>query len=342
MNLRIRSIIRVAGPGILFASTAIGVSHLIQSTRAGAEFGLVLMIFVVLSCLLKYPAFEYGLRYANATGTSIIDGYMSLGKTKLWMFFGATLTTMFFVTGAVMFVTAGFFAHLFSIESSQEWITIMLFVVCVSILAIGRYGALDGIIKIVATVMLVSTVMAFAIALWNGPTEMVDGFVPESLWTDAGLFFLLALMGFMPAPIEVSAWTSLWALARAKQTGYRPKLQETLSEFRVSYAITATLAVMFMVLGSYLFFGSGEELSNSSADFAHQVVTLYTETIGPWSSLVISASAFAIMFGTILAILDGYTRSITKAISLIMPGMEQTRFAGNLMNITLLVLLSAG
>ena len=83
MNLSIRSVIRVAGPGILFASTAIGVSHLIQSTRAGAEFGPMIMIFVVLSCLLKYPAFEYGLRYANATGTSIIDGYLSLSKTKL-------------------------------------------------------------------------------------------------------------------------------------------------------------------------------------------------------------------------------------------------------------------
>ena len=99
---------------------------------------------------------------------------------------------------------------------------------------------------------------------------------------------------------------------------------------------------MFVVLGSYLFFGSGEELSSSSADFAHQVVTLYTETIGPWSSLVISASAFAVMFGTILAILDGYTRSVKKVISLMVPGMEQTRLTGNFMNITLLVLLSAG
>ena len=31
-------IIKISGPGLLFASTAIGVSHLIQSTRAGADF----------------------------------------------------------------------------------------------------------------------------------------------------------------------------------------------------------------------------------------------------------------------------------------------------------------
>jgi Mn2+/Fe2+ NRAMP family transporter len=33
---------KTAGPGILFASAAISVSHLVQSTRAGADFGLLL------------------------------------------------------------------------------------------------------------------------------------------------------------------------------------------------------------------------------------------------------------------------------------------------------------
>ena len=34
------NILKTLGPGILFASTAIGVSHLVQSTKAGALFGL--------------------------------------------------------------------------------------------------------------------------------------------------------------------------------------------------------------------------------------------------------------------------------------------------------------
>ena len=66
------------GPGILFASTAIGVSHLVQSTRAGAEYGFLLLGFVILATVLKYPFFEYGSRYANVTGTSIIDGFPNL------------------------------------------------------------------------------------------------------------------------------------------------------------------------------------------------------------------------------------------------------------------------
>ena len=33
-------VLKRLGPGLLFAGAAIGVSHLVQSTKAGAEFGL--------------------------------------------------------------------------------------------------------------------------------------------------------------------------------------------------------------------------------------------------------------------------------------------------------------
>ncbi len=40
---KFRNFISVLGPGLLYAGAAIGVSHLVQSTRAGAEyeFGLI-------------------------------------------------------------------------------------------------------------------------------------------------------------------------------------------------------------------------------------------------------------------------------------------------------------
>ena len=56
---------KVLGPGILFASTAIGVSHLVQSTQAGANFGFTLLWAVVIANVLKFPFFEFASRYAN-------------------------------------------------------------------------------------------------------------------------------------------------------------------------------------------------------------------------------------------------------------------------------------
>lgn len=91
--------LKTLGPGILFASTAIGVSHLVQSTRAGADFGFALLWAIVAANVLKFPFFEYGSRYANATGESLIDGYGKLGRWMLWLYFFITLFSMFFCNG---------------------------------------------------------------------------------------------------------------------------------------------------------------------------------------------------------------------------------------------------
>ena len=323
MNERLSSFSKTAGPGILFASTAIGVSHLVQSTRAGADYGLLLLGFVLLVILLKYPFFEYGSRYANVTQSSIIDGYKKIGKPALWLYFLLTLSSMFFVTGAVGFVTAGFFENLFGVEFLGEWTILILFSICVSILAIGKYNALDSLIKIVAIVLLVSTLSAFLLTVWNGPIEPVSDFKPKEIWNASGIFFLLALMGWMPTAVDLSSWNSLWTLERMKQTNYRPKLKETLFEFRFAYLLTGILAVMFLTLGAFLFFGSGEDLPNNNAHFAQKIVTLYTQTIGDWSYLIISASAFTVMFGTILAVFDGYSRSLQRTVELIFSKKEQ-------------------
>jgi len=317
LNERIDHLLKTLGPGVLFASTAIGVSHLVQSTRAGADFGFALIAFVLLALLFKYPFFEYGSRYANVTGTSIIDGYKRLGKNALVLYLLITIGSMFFVTAAVGFVTAGFLENLFHIEFLGIWTVVILFVICGGILSVGKYRALDGLIKIIASVLVITTVIAFFLALINGPVEKVEGFVPKQIWNQAGIFFLIALMGWMPTAVDLSSWNSLWTLERIKQTKFKPKLKETLLEFRLAYLITAVLALLFITLGSFVFFGSGETLPNNNSLFAHKVVTLYTETIGDWSYIIIASSAFSVMFGTIIAVFDGYSRSLGRTFELL-------------------------
>ena len=48
-------IFKKLGPGLLFAGAAIGVSHLVQSTRAGADFGWGLLWALLIVNLFKFP-----------------------------------------------------------------------------------------------------------------------------------------------------------------------------------------------------------------------------------------------------------------------------------------------
>lgn len=58
MKVKKISFIKALGPGLLFAGAAIGVSHLVQSTKAGAEFGFGLLWALLIVNLFKYPFFS--------------------------------------------------------------------------------------------------------------------------------------------------------------------------------------------------------------------------------------------------------------------------------------------
>lgn len=307
---------KALGPGILFASTAIGVSHLVQSTQAGADYGFNLVWAIVLANLFKWPFFEYGSRYANATGTSIIDGYKSLGTLVFFGYFLITLLSMFFVSAAVTKVTSGFMQNLFGI-SGPVVTTIVLMVIFTIILFNGKYKYIDGLIKIIGITLLITTIIAFFTTLLHGkqgtsPLISNDWFPPQN----NGIIFLLALMGWMPTALDLSAWNSLWTVERMKQTNYKPTLEETLFDFNFGYWTSAILAIVFVTMGAFLVYGTGKSLSPNAAGFAKDIITLYTTTMGQWSYFIIAIAAFSIMFGTGIAVFDGYSRAMSRTITL--------------------------
>jgi len=303
------------GPGILFASTAIGVSHLVQSTRAGASYGFGLLFFIIIANLFKYPFFEFGSRFANATETSIIDGYKKLGVWVLWSYLIITLISMFFITSAVGAVTSGFLQNLFKTTELGIWNHIVLFAICGSILSFGKYDSLDGLIKIIGFTLLISTLLAFTLVLIKGPVS--ETLFPAIDYNKTDILFIIALMGWMPTAVDLSSWNSLWTLERIKQTKFKPTLKQTIFEFNMGYIFSASLSLCFLTLGAYLMYGTDSIFPNSSALFANQVIKLYTESIGSWSYLIISIAGFSIMFGTCVAVFDGYARSASECIRLV-------------------------
>ena len=306
---------KTLGPGILFASTAIGVSHLVQSTRAGAKYGFGLLIFIIIANLFKYPFFEFASRYSNVKKVSIIEGYKTLSIWILWSYLIITILSMFFITSAVGAVTAGFLQNLFNTENLKIYNHIILFSICGSILIFGQYKSLDSLIKLIGFTLLVTTILSFIFILFKGPIE--SNLFPEISYNDSNILFIIALMGWMPTAVDLSSWNSLWTLERMKLSNYSPKLSETVFEFNLGYISSAILSICFITLGAYLMYGSGSEFSNNSALFANQVIQLYTASIGSWSYYIIAISSFSIMFGTCIAVFDGYARSASESIRLV-------------------------
>lgn len=309
--------LQAIGPGILFASTAIGVSHLVQSTQAGAQYGWGLLWAILMANLLKYPFFEYGTRYTSVTGKSTIEGYRTLGKTPLRIYFMVAVLSMGFVTAAVGFVTAGFMQNLLGID----WpvlAPVLLFACCGVLLVSGKYQTLDRLIKVLGMVLVVTTLITFVAVLIKGPQGNIHFSKAFEFPTSGmGVFFLLALMGWMPTAVDISAWSSLWLLEKQKTSGVKISKKDALFDFNLGYIITSVLAICFLILGAYVIYGTDKTLPNGAAAFANGVIGLYTNSLGDWSYAMIAACAFSIMFSTCITVIDGYARAVKTSIEVL-------------------------
>ncbi|HKL50937.1 MAG TPA: Nramp family divalent metal transporter [Wenzhouxiangellaceae bacterium] len=306
------------GPGLLMAGAAVGVSHLVQSTRAGAEYGLALLGLVLLGCALKYPFLEFGPRYAAATGEHMIRGYRRLGKWPLGLFAFLTLATMFIVLASVTIVTAGLAGALLGLDVPIAWLAFFVLSTCALILTIGNYRGLDFLMKIIMAVLSLATLFAVALAAGQRPewSNLWPSLSESQLLSGAGLAFALALLGWMPIPLDAAAWHSLWTLERARETGSRPSVAHASADFRIGYIGAVVLAVAFMLLGALVMHGGNQEPASSAVGFSTQLIAMYTDAMGAWARPLIAFAALATMLSTTLAVADAYPRALRAFLEL--------------------------
>ncbi len=303
------------GPGLLFAGAAVGVSHLVQSTRAGAGFGLALVGVVIAANILKYPAFRFGPLYASATGTSLLEGYRRQGTWALWLYAVVTVATMFTVQAAVTVVTAGLAKAITGTSMSPITLSIILLVICGGLLAAGSYRWLDRIIKVVVVVLTVSTLAAAALVVPRVDWSTL-AIVPAASQLDGkALLFVAALVGWMPSAIDVAVWQSLWVLARGRDAEVAVAPRDALLDFDIGYLGTVLLAFCFLLLGAGVMHGSGVAFAGSAGGFAAQILNLYAQSLGDWARPIIGVCAFAVMFSTTLTVVDGFPRALSVLVA---------------------------
>ena len=314
---RLRVFLRSFGPGLLWAGSAIGVSHLVQSTRAGAEAGFALAGVILFALILKYPSFEFGPRYAAATGESLVEGYQRIGSWAVWLYFSIVLLTVVITHAAIVLFTAYLFLYALGSDASVTLAAAVLYGGCIVLLWFGRFKALEFSIKVVLLLLAVSTLIAAFVVIPRADFATIS-FMPVPPSASAvPLAFILAVAGWMPSDITISVYSSLWTLAKNKSSGARAGVSAVLLDFRIAYVGTGILAFAFLTLGATIMHGSGEVFSAAGTVFSTQLIDLYVQTLGAWSQPIIVVTAVTAMFSTTLTIIDGFPRVIDRNIQVI-------------------------
>lgn len=322
---------RPVGPGILLAATAIGGSHLVLCTTAGASFGYRLLWLIVLAHLLKYHAFEFGPRLAVVTGHSLLSAYRRLPGPRDWALWVGLVDMVLESVGvlaAVAGLTGSILQAAFGGFGLGGWTAIVIGFTFLLLLT-GRYPLLRNLNLGMMVALALGTTVAFCAA-----PPPVGGFVRGLIPSlpHGSLLLVASILGFLPTAIGVSIWQSLWTLEDPRFNGSDPgdsrsprkddrsrgdrssreRLRAVLIDLRVGYLLSAVLAVFFLSLGAAVLHPRG--LVPGQFDLATTLARLYTELFGAWMRPLFYAVAFFTTFSTTYAIMDGMPRTLVATV----------------------------
>lgn len=332
---------RRLGPGILLAATSIGASHLVLSPQAGALFGYQLLWLVLAAHLFKYPAFEFGPRYAAATGTNLLAGYAQVPGPRNWalyIYLGSTvlqgvgvLSGVVNISGCVLATWSGDpKTEIFWTLSTTEIFSLAVLCAVTTLLFAGGFSLLDHINKLMMAGLTIATILAFIPAA-PGP-EVLKNFVVPTI-PEGSIVLIAAIIGWMPTGIDVSVWHSFWTLEktglleRGSTTGVTidatRRLKLALVDMRVGYALSLITGVMFISLGAAHLTGMGSDLKG--IQFAQAISTAYTAILGRWMYHVFMLTAFFAMFSTSYTVIDGFSRAFSETLATLRPSLAKRR-----------------
>jgi Mn2+/Fe2+ NRAMP family transporter len=310
------------GPGLMLAAAAVGVSHLVQSTRAGAEFGLSFVWFVILISILKYPAFRFAVDYASLTNHSLVYAYSRLGKPPMYWLLVGFIVDMFVATSAVALVTAGLLISVFNLPFSGPHVAIAVTVISALVLLNGKYAKAERIVKILvfafSALAIIATVLALP-KLGSSGRDLFAAITPSQ----SIAVFVIAIAGWMPMPMTGSIFLSMWAREKKTLGGDAINHRTAIADLRFGWILTVVLAICFMIMGTAILFQVERQVPTNAGAFATELMSIFTSIIGQWSYPVIAAAAIAVMWSTVLALMDVLPRVTSRLVDCMTGRAEQ-------------------
>ncbi len=233
-DLTLRGLMSHFGPGVILMMTGIGTSHLVTAPTAGGRFEFALLWCIPVAYVFKYYGFEMAFRFTNATGKSMIEAYATAWrKWPLWYVLVTTLIQCalgqagrLIAAAAVLFYVGtevlGLPADVSVLGVRVGALTLyglVLALVSVGIILRGRYKAVELAAKILAAILVLSTLAVYVAE--PAPMAAMGRFflfeIPEpAVGPDGSWLIIAAFLGLLPTGIDVSLQASEWGKAKKK------------------------------------------------------------------------------------------------------------------------------
>ena len=224
---------------------------------------------------------------------------------------------MFSLLSVVTLITAAVIQNIFHFDITIGQLSSVVLTICMIILFIGRYDFLDKLIKpLILVILFLATITALIYAT-TGIDHQNDTYRSEfSLFSKADFLFLIAFIGWMPCPLDCVVWNSLWNKRKQAASENSYDLNSIKLDFKIGYITACVLAILFLLLGYFIFYKNNIPLDSSAVPFIGKFLSIYTNQFGEFAFYIIASAALLTMFSTTITCLDAYPRVISKSLNI--------------------------
>lgn len=345
---------RHLGPSLLWALLGIGTSHIVLSPTLAANFGLVAIWMLGFIFLVKYGAWELGIKYFFATGENVLDGYADAPGPKNWLVWYGMLAVVMAVivnTAAVGMSTAAIAISVFPMEI--VWMYTIVVVVSALLILVTNYTLLERFMLSFVAILALTTLLA----LFFGPPSA--SLVSETLFAmpalDNPVFLGLfaSAAGLAPTGLGTVFMLGSWSITKNKglenvtegrldmddeaSINYvRKWLAVGMRDWKIGYGFS------FVVIGAFALLAANALYPNppQNQDMAVALGELLGNAFGEWGAGLMLLGAFAAFWSSVITALDGGSRVVTRGLQINLDrDLDQKRWERIL--IVLFVLASA-
>jgi Mn2+/Fe2+ NRAMP family transporter len=317
--------LKMIGPGIILAAAAIGSGELILTPRAGALFGLSIAWIILISVVYKLFLTLGLARYTIAMGEDIFVGFSHLPGPRFWFVWTMGAIYLLGAVGyaGISLACGSALYALFPSLSMLQWAVIVV-IFAYALLLSGSYKPVEKAAFLLSFVLIVGVLYSLA-ALRPGAAWFFQGLSPR-LPAGSGQT-AVSLLGWTAGGTSTLIY-SFWILekgiggGRAERKDFKGWLSLIRLDTGISYLLMFFISFAFLTIGVLVLSTAGPDggpLIPAREETTSVLSRLLTVATGPQTKFVFLVAAFAILYSTVIGLVDGKSRALRSAVHMIFP-----------------------
>ncbi|MFJ2651018.1 Nramp family divalent metal transporter [Streptomyces sp. NPDC087420] len=293
-----RSSWRYIGPGIVVAATGVGAGDLVATLIAGSKFGYTLLWAAIIGCVVKISLAEAAGRWHLATGTTLFEGWRSLGHWTT-VYFAVYVVVWGFVYGATAMSSSALpLVALFPEGPGLKTWAVITGLVGLVFVWFNRYAVFEKVMTVLIGMKFL-IVMYVAIRVAPRLGDAFAGLVP--VLPDGSLLYTLGLIGGVGGTITMAAY-GYWVNAKGWTDSRWMRVMRL--DNRVAYVTTGFFVVAMLIIGAELLHSSQIALTSGDRGLI-DLGTILEDRFGVVTAKLFLVGFFATSFGALIGVWHG-------------------------------------